>query len=157
MGDTGGVRRAPHREALADQAPLARALARVGDRWSLLVVDALLAGPRRFGELLEGIDGIATNVLAQRLRHLEAERLVVATPYQERPARYAYELTASGRALAGALRLLAEWGAATPAADGGAPGAAPAHGACGTPLEVRWWCPACGVPVGPGADGPTFI
>ncbi len=58
------------------QQALAAALERVGDRWSLLVVDALLGGPRRYGDLQEGLPGIATNLLADRLRHLEqaAER-----------------------------------------------------------------------------------
>jgi DNA-binding HxlR family transcriptional regulator len=112
-------------------------LARVGDRWSLLIVEALLAGPRRFGELEEAIDGIASNVLSQRLRHLEGERIVLALPYQERPVRYAYELTAAGRSLAGALRLLAQWSLDHSEAE------APLHALCGSPLEARWYCPTC--------------
>ena len=91
--------------------PLADALMRVGDRWTLLVVQALLAGPRRFNELLEDIPGIAANILSQRLKRLEHEALVVSRPYSERPPRAAYELTAEGKELAGALRLLAQWGA----------------------------------------------
>src|SRR5437870_50093 len=61
------------------------ALERVGDRWSLLVVDALLEGPRRYGELQEAVSGIAPNILAERLRRLEREGVVVGRPYQERP------------------------------------------------------------------------
>ena len=91
--------------------PLEAAVARVGDRWSLLLIDALLDRPQRFNELQEAVAGISTNVLSSRLKHLETERLVVARPYQERPVRHAYELTASGRDLGGALRLLAQWGA----------------------------------------------
>jgi DNA-binding HxlR family transcriptional regulator len=118
--------------------PLADALARVGDRWTLLVVGALIDGPRRFGDLQEAVPGIAPNILSQRLRHLEREALVVARPYSERPPRMVYELSAAGRELAGALRLLADWGARNSEA------AEPArHGACGTPLEVRWYCPTC--------------
>ena len=118
--------------------PLADALIRVGDRWTLLVVQALLAGPRRFNELLEEIPGIAANILSQRLKRLEHEALVVSRPYSERPPRAAYELTAEGRELAGALRLLAQWGGRhTLPAD------APRHTACGTPLEARWYCPTC--------------
>src|SRR5438876_9097089 len=89
---------------------LQAAVARVGDRWSLLVIDALLRGPLRFGELQEALGGIATNVLSQRLRHLEHEGVVVAQPYINRPPRYAYDLTAAGRDLAGALLLLTRWG-----------------------------------------------
>lgn len=122
--------------------PLARALERVGDRWTLLVVDALLEGPRRFTELQGDVAGIAPNILTQRLRHLEREALLVARPYSDRPRRFEYELTESGRELAGALRLLAAWG------DRGAPGAEPlTHSLCGTPLEARWYCPTCAEPV----------
>ena len=132
---------------------LEAALARVGDRWSLLVVDALLGGPLRFGELERAIPGIATNVLSQRLRHLEDARVLLARPYSSRPARYTYELTGAGHELAGALRLLTQWGA-----DQG--GAAPEHALCGTPLDVRWFCPTCDqvVDVDPGQeDPPVFI
>jgi DNA-binding HxlR family transcriptional regulator len=122
--------------------PLARALERVGDRWTLLLVDALLDGPRRFNELQAALDGIAPNVLTQRLRHLEREALVVPRPYSQRPRRFDYELTESGRELAGALRLLAAWG------ERGAAQSEPlTHAACGTPLEARWWCPTCEEPV----------
>src|SRR5215207_2816773 len=93
-----------------DASPLHHALTRIGDKWSLLLVAALLDGPRRFGDLLEAVPGIAPNILSQRLRHLEREAIVVARPYSERPPRFSYELTASGAELAGALRLLADWG-----------------------------------------------
>src|ERR671938_566940 len=97
-----------------EPSPLAAALDSVGDRWTLLVVEALLDGPRRFGDLEEELAGIAPNVLTQRLRRLEGEGLVLGEPYSERPPRFIYELTASGRELAGALRLLADWGARAP-------------------------------------------
>src|SRR3954463_11931572 len=113
--------------------PLADAVAPVGDRWTLLVVDALLDGARRFGELAAAVGGIAPNVLTQRLRHLESEGLVVPHAYSQRPRRFEYELTASGRELAGALRLLAAWGARQAGGEG------PRHELCGGALEVRWW------------------
>ena len=96
---------------MREPSPLEAALERVGDRWSLLLVEALLAGPRRFNELGEAVPGIAPNILTDRLRRLERERIVVATPYQERPPRMSYALTADGHDLASALRLLADWGA----------------------------------------------
>lgn len=118
--------------------PLDAALARVGDRWSLLLVEALLTGSRRFNELLEDVPGIAPNILTDRLRRLEREAVVRATPYIERPMRYAYDLTADGRELAGVLRLLATWGAR------GTDAAEPLrHVTCGTPMEARWYCPTC--------------
>jgi len=122
----------------APNSPLAAALERVGDRWSLLVVEALLSGPRRFNELAEAVGGIAPNILADRLRRLEAEGVVRATPYSERPPRFAYELSGDGAELAGALRLLADWGSRV------ARDAEPLrHAACGTPLEARWYCTTC--------------
>jgi len=119
--------------------PLDAALRQVGDRWTLLLVEALLRGDQRFGDLLDALDGLAPNILSKRLKALEAGGLVTAAPYSRRPYRAAYALTASGAELAGALRLLAQWGA------GRDPSAAAAlnHGTCGTPLEARWWCPTC--------------
>jgi DNA-binding HxlR family transcriptional regulator len=119
---------------------LDQALAAVGDRWTLLLVAALLGGPLRFGDLQEAIPGIATNVLTQRLRALQEEGLVSAEPYSTRPARYSYELSAAGAELAGALRLLADW-AGRYRSD-----VEPLrHSVCGTPLEASWYCPACDV------------
>ena len=125
-------------EQESGSSPLAEALARVGDRWTLLVVEALLSEPRRFNDLLDQIPGIAANILSDRLKRLEREGLLVARPYSERPPRAAYHLTAEGKELAGALRLLAYWGSGH--AD---PAQAPRHPACGTPIEARWYCPTC--------------
>jgi DNA-binding HxlR family transcriptional regulator len=120
------------------RSPLELALERVGDRWSLLLVEALLAGPRRFNELSDAVAGIAPNILTSRLRSLEREGVVLARPYSERPPRVEYTLTAAGRDLAGALRLLADWGARR---SGDAEPLR--HDVCGTPLEARWYCPTC--------------
>ena len=122
--------------------PLGAALERVGDRWSLLLVEALLPGPRRFNELGEAVTGIAPNILADRLRRLESERIVSATPYSERPPRFAYALTDEGAELAGALRLLADWGSRVSRESEPL-----RHAACGTPVEARWYCPTCDRPV----------
>lgn len=130
--------------------PLATALEHVGDRWSLLVVEALLDGPRRFNELADAVTGIAPNILTDRLRRLERERIVVATPYQQRPPRMSYSLTTDGRDLASALRMLADWGARRSADDDvdGSAGGQLRHSRCGTPLEARWYCPTCDLGVG---------
>ena len=117
---------------------LAAALDRVGDRWSLLLVEALLPAPRRFNELSSAVPGIAPNILSDRLRRLERAGILVATPYSRRPVRMEYALTADGRELAGALRLLADWGATR-----GGEGEPLRHDVCGTPLEARWHCPTC--------------
>lgn len=118
--------------------PLAAALERVGDRWSLLLIEALLDGPRRFGELTDAVGGIAPNILTDRLRRLEAERVVRPTPYSDRPPRFDYHLTDEGMELAGVLRMLADWGSRTSSQ------AEPMrHATCGTPVEARLWCPTC--------------
>jgi len=127
------IRRPP-----GELSPLASALARVGDRWTLLIVDALQAGPARFGQLAEAVEGIASNTLSNRLRKLEADGLVISLPYSQRPPRYEYRLSGPGSELAGALRLLAAWGAGRTG-----DGEALAHRECGTPLEARWFCPTC--------------
>ena len=118
--------------------PLDAALERVGDRWSLLLVEALLDAPRRFGELQAAVPGIAPNILADRLRRLERSGVVAGEPYSLRPVRLSYRLTEEGHELAGVLRLLAAWGAA--GTDGGD---ALRHATCGTPLDARWYCPTC--------------
>lgn len=131
-----------------EPSPLAAALAKVGDRWTLLVIEALFAGSVRFNRLQEAVPGIATNVLSQRLKHLEREGLVVPEAYSQRPPRYAYRLTAAGLDLADALRLLAAWGAVH-----GDDGELPAHTLCGTPLSARWYCATCSTTVDdPEAD-----
>ena len=121
----------------SEDTPLARAVARVGDRWALLIVDALRPGARRFNDLLSEIPGIASNVLSQRLKHLEAEGVIVGRPYQTRPPRQAYELSGAGRGLAGAIRMLAQWGSL------GSDAEPHRHETCGTPLETRWFCATC--------------
>jgi DNA-binding HxlR family transcriptional regulator len=136
------------RVAADDLTALDAAVARVGDRWTLLLVAALLEGPRRFGELQDALPTLAPNVLTRRLRHLEAEGLVVGAPYSRRPVRVAYRLTEDGNSLAGALRLLAQWGSehahVTGTPGGARDDAVPLHHAtCGTPVEARWWCPTC--------------
>lgn len=139
-------------DAAPTPTPLARALDRVGDRWSLLLVEALLDGSRRFGELQETLPGIAPNILTERLRRLERTGILHGTPYQDRPTRYAYALTADGRDLASALRLLADWGGRAE------PDAEPLrHATCGTPLEAHWYCPTCTSVVDPQDAPPDRI
>ena len=119
-------------------ASLAYALDVIGDRWTLRVVEGLLDGPKRFGELAESLTGIAPNVLTTRLRQLERDGLVVATPYSQRPVRLAYALSESGRELGGAISLLSAWGARQTGDSEG-----PVHDSCGTALESRLYCPTC--------------
>lgn len=93
--------------------PIAHALDAVGDRWALLVVRDLLLGPKRFGDLRAGLPGIATNVLADRLKGLEAAGVVVRRKLPPPAGSMVYELTPYGRGLEGTLVALAAWGRQT--------------------------------------------
>jgi DNA-binding HxlR family transcriptional regulator len=90
---------------------LARALDLVGERWALLVVRELLLGPRRFTDLLDGLPGVSTNVLATRLRQLERAGVVGRSTLPPPAASSVYELTAYGRELEPAVAALGRWGA----------------------------------------------
>lgn len=89
---------------------LARALDRVGDRWTLLIVRELLLGPARFTELQHGLPGIATNLLTQRLRDLEDHGVVRRTPADPSTGAAGYELTEIGRQLEAPVFALVRWG-----------------------------------------------
>ena len=116
---------------------IAAALGVLGERWSLLAIRELSYGVRRFDQIAK-FTGASRDILADRLRRLEAVHVIRTTPYSQRPPRFVYELSDDGAELAGALRLLADWGARV------ARDAEPMrHAACGTPLEARWYCPTC--------------
>ena len=90
--------------------PLARALDILGDRWTLLVVRELLLGPKRFTDLGEALGGIGTNLLAERLKALEAAGLIRRATLPPPAASRVYELTERGRDLEPAVVALARWG-----------------------------------------------
>src|SRR4029078_3960209 len=89
--------------------PIAHALSLVGERWSLLVVRELLKGPRRYTDLAGGLPGIATNILATRLRELEAGGVVRKRRLPPPVASTVYELTEYGAGLEEAIHPLARW------------------------------------------------
>ncbi|MEV0096234.1 winged helix-turn-helix transcriptional regulator [Streptomyces sp. NPDC050738] len=89
----------------------ARALDSVGDRWTLLIVRELLAGPRRYTDLHADLPGVSTDVLASRLKDMEREGLATRRKLPAPASAFVYELTARGRELLPVLTALAEWGA----------------------------------------------
>ena len=91
--------------------PVAHALRLVGERWALLVVLELMRGPKRYTDLAEHLPGIGTNILASRLRDLEAGGIVARRTLPPPAASRVYELTDYGRALRPVIRELALWGA----------------------------------------------
>lgn len=125
---------------------IAATLAFVGDRWSLLILRDAFRGVRRFADLCDDL-GIARNILADRLDKLVDAGILERVPYQERPLRHEYRLTAKGRDLSPALVALMRWGDRW--AVEGTPPTLLVHDACGTELEQLLRCPACGVEVTP--------
>ena len=91
--------------------PIAHAMSLVGERWALLVVRELLKGPRRYTDLAGGLPGIGTNVLATRLRELEAAGVVSKRKLPPPAASTVYELTGYGAQLEEVLHAMARWGA----------------------------------------------
>jgi DNA-binding HxlR family transcriptional regulator len=91
--------------------PIAHALDLVGDRWALLVVRELMHGQKRYTDLAASLSGIGTNVLAARLKELEAAGIVARRRLPPPAASRVYELTDYGKELRPAMRELALWGA----------------------------------------------
>jgi DNA-binding HxlR family transcriptional regulator len=91
---------------------LSRALDLIGERWTLLIVRELLAGPRRYTDLHADLPGVSTDVLAARLKEMERDGLVARRRLPPPAAAAVYELTPRGRDLLPALTALADWGAA---------------------------------------------
>ncbi|WP_409238458.1 winged helix-turn-helix transcriptional regulator [Streptomyces sp. PA5.6] len=89
----------------------ARGLDAVGDRWTLLIVRELLAGPRRYTDLHADLPGVSTDVLASRLKDMEQQGLSTRRKLPPPAAAYVYELTGRGRELLPVLQALAAWGA----------------------------------------------
>jgi DNA-binding HxlR family transcriptional regulator len=100
----------PKRHPYDQWAPDARALDLVGDKWTLLIVRDLAAGPRRFVELQRVLPGISTEQLRSRLNRMVADGLLTRQRYREVPPRVDYELTARARDLMPVLGALAVWG-----------------------------------------------
>jgi DNA-binding HxlR family transcriptional regulator len=101
-----------------DRCGIARALDAVGDRWALLVVRELLLGPKRFTDLRAGLPRVSPDVLAQRLRELEAADVLRRETLPPPAASQVYELTERGRGLRTVILELGRWGSGEPANDG---------------------------------------
>ena len=129
--------------------PIARALAVVGDRWTVLILRELFLGVKRFEEF-QLQTGMSSHLLSTRLKRLEAEGIVARRPYSERPVRHEYRLTDKGLDFYPLLLSLKAWGEKW---GGFAPKARPAlsivHRHCGHPAQIRLTCPSCDGPFGP--------
>jgi DNA-binding HxlR family transcriptional regulator/putative sterol carrier protein len=99
------------RRSYSQYCGLARALDLVGERWMLLIVRDLAIRPRRFGEILDGLPGLGTSLLSERLKNLEDDEIIERAISGRGRGGVVYRLTARGEALARALQPLAAWGA----------------------------------------------
>lgn len=126
---------------------IARTLEVLGERWTLLIVRDVLLGLRRFGDIQQSL-GVARNILTDRLNHLVETGVLEKVPYQERPTRYEYQLTAIGMELAVPVIGLMHWGDRHLADPAGPPRLTRHHG-CGGDLQTALVCATCGKAVGP--------
>ena len=90
--------------------PVTKSLDIIGDKWSLLIIRDLFAGKRLYKEFMNSPEGIATNVLASRLKRLEEMNVISAVGTSNQSKRKQYELTESGKALYPVLEAMARWG-----------------------------------------------
>lgn len=128
------------RTSLAEMpCPVARTLDVVGEWWTLLIVRDALLGARRFEDFKA--TGIADNILSARLRRLVEEGVLERVPYQERPERHEYVLTAKGRALGPVVQALRGWGRRWTSGEDLSP--TPVHSECGHEASLAYHCPQC--------------
>jgi DNA-binding HxlR family transcriptional regulator len=111
----------------------------VGDRWTLLIIRQLLRGDKKFNEIKQGLEGIAPNILSDRLQMLEQEGIVVSTLYSKHPPRFEYALTEKGRELRHVLIALSDWGNRYLEKRY----ARLVHPECGHDVEIIYRCPQC--------------
>lgn len=104
------------RECVDETCPVARAVAVLDGRWTMLVLRDLLEGTRRFSELRASLTGISPKTLTDRLRALEQQGLVERRYHAEIPPRVEYSLTARGREVQPVIDALAAWGGGSPTA-----------------------------------------
>jgi DNA-binding HxlR family transcriptional regulator len=90
--------------------PIARSLDVIGDRWTLLIIRDLLRGTHKYQDLLVSLEGISTNLLAERLARLVDEGIISRTMYSEKPPRAEYHLTEQGEQLGAVVDSLFQWG-----------------------------------------------
>ncbi|MBA3332023.1 MAG: helix-turn-helix transcriptional regulator [Actinobacteria bacterium] len=103
----------PRKRRYRERSGLTAALDVVGERWTLLLVRELLRAPRRYGELLEALPGIGTNLLVNRVRDLEAAGVLRRVLAPSPQSAVVYELTDRGRTLGPAVDALEAWGDAS--------------------------------------------
>lgn len=146
-------------EDLANQpCSIARSVAVIGDRWTLMILRDAFLGVRRF-EAFQARLGISRTIITERLKLLVAEGVLTRLVYQDRPIRHEYRLTEKGLDLYPVVMAIVSWGDRHYAGEAGAP-LLHRHKACGCDFHPVMTCSACHAPVaarevetrpGPGA------
>lgn len=118
---------------------IAQTLNIIGDRWTLLVLHEILVGTTTFNDLKKELQGISSNILSDRLKHLEQAGLVLSSLYSEHPPRYEYTLTESGKALESVFNAMVLWGGThlEPCYK------KLVHSRCQHEVEIAYYCPHC--------------
>jgi DNA-binding HxlR family transcriptional regulator len=149
------------KELSEERCSVARTVAVIGDRWTLLILRDCFLGVRRFDAFEERL-GITRHVLADRLKKLVVHGVLKKVPYQQAPVRYEYRLTQAGLDMYPVLTCLRHWGDRYAAGRGGPP-LLFRHRDCGHMFDPVLTCSGCGEPIdphavdvlpGPGASGP---
>ena len=126
---------------------IARTVAVLGERWTLVILREAFTRRRRFEDIQRDL-GIARNILADRLQRLVAEGILERRAYQQRPERFEYRLTDKGRDLYPVLIALMQWGDRYTAGEAGPP-VELIHEPCGQHTQPRLVCDHCGEPIDP--------
>ena len=124
--------------------PISRAEAIVGDRWTVLVLRELFMGSHRFDEI-QAQTGGTPQMIAARLKNMEADGLVARRPYNERPPRYEYHLTPKGQAFYSVVLALRAWGETWCKSPEEGLAVVYTHKTCGQPAGLGPLCEHCGV------------
>ena len=123
--------------------PISRAEAIVGDRWTVLVLRELFMGSHRFDEI-QAQTGGTPQMIAARLKNMEADGLVARRPYNERPPRYEYHLTPKGQAFYSVVLALRAWGETWCKSPEEGVAVVYTHKTCGQPAGLGPLCEHCG-------------
>lgn len=123
--------------------PIARAETVVGDRWTVLVLRELFMGSHRYDEI-QAQTGGTPQMVASRLKNLEADGLVERRPYNERPPRYEYHLTAKGQDFYSVVLALRAWGETWCKSQEEGLAVVYTHKTCGEPAGLGPLCGHCG-------------
>jgi DNA-binding HxlR family transcriptional regulator len=133
-------------ELAEETCSVARSVAVIGDRWTLMILRDCFLGVRRFEDFERRLR-ISRGVIAERLKHLVDEGVLRKEAYQDRPVRHEYRLTDKGLALHPVIMAIVHWGDVHYAGEAGPP-LLHRHKGCGCDFAPVTICSECGEPVG---------